>query len=81
MKRVITAMVLVMIAGIGAVGSAAASQPSRTDRTGRQDCRTYSSRTVCGEVQLNQKQRACATSMVQQGMTQRRAETECYIFG
>ncbi|MBT2210375.1 MULTISPECIES: hypothetical protein [Actinomadura] len=86
MKRVITAAVIAIAAtgvGAGAAGAAQTSQPSRPTQPSqqRQDCRTYSSTTVCGKVQLDQKQQACATSMVQQGMTQRRAEVECHAFG
>ncbi|TDD94474.1 hypothetical protein [Actinomadura rubrisoli] len=77
MKRVITAAMIAVVAAAGGVGSASAAQSSHGDR---QDCRTYSSTTVCGKPKLTEKQRACATSMVQQGMTQRRAEVECLTF-
>lgn len=76
MKKVMAGTLIAMVAVVGAAGSAAA-QP---DRGGRQDCRTYSSVKVCGTVQLNAEQQACARAMVQQGMTFRRAEVECLAF-
>ncbi|WP_242902967.1 hypothetical protein [Actinomadura terrae] len=84
MKRVITAAVIAIAAtgvGVGAAGAAQPSQQTQPSQQQRQDCRTYSSTAVCGKVQLDQKQQACATAMVQQGMTQRRAEVECKAFG
>ncbi|MFD0685646.1 hypothetical protein [Actinomadura fibrosa] len=77
MKKVITATAIAAAAALGGVGSASAAQPTHS---ARQDCRTYSSTRVCGQPKLNDKQRACATKMVQQGMTQRRAEVECLTF-
>jgi hypothetical protein len=44
------------------------------------DCRTYSSVTVCGELSLSEKERACLQDAVRGGMTHRRAEVECYAF-
>lgn len=44
------------------------------------DCRTYSGVTVCGELKLSERERACAREAVQGGMTHRRAEVECYVF-
>ncbi|TDD73882.1 hypothetical protein E1293_30335 [Actinomadura darangshiensis] len=67
------------VVGIAGVGSAGAAQPSHQQNT-RQDCRTYSSVSECGQPQLNEKQRNCVTSAVQQGMTERRATVECHAF-
>jgi len=78
MTRVITGILITAVAAIGGVGSASAAQPSHGTKSPRQDCRTYSSVTECGQPKLNQKQRACVDSMVQLGMTQRRAEVECH---
>ncbi|MFI0484155.1 hypothetical protein [Actinomadura sp. 9N215] len=80
MKRVMTGALIVAVLGIGGLGSATAASSSG-EQTTRQDCRTYSSATECGEPRLNEKQRACVTSAVQQGMTERRAEVECRAFG
>ncbi|MCT9932002.1 hypothetical protein N5079_17510 [Planotetraspora sp. A-T 1434] len=44
------------------------------------DCRTYSSVTVCGELTLSPRQRACVEDSVESGLTYRRAEVECYAF-
>lgn len=79
MKRVMTGALIAAVVGIGGVGSATAAQPSH-ERTARQDCRTYSGVTECGQPQLNEKQRACVTTAVQRGMTERRAEVECHAF-
>jgi hypothetical protein len=82
MQRVITGALIVAVHGIGGVGGAIAAAPSdegqgtRQDST-RQDCRTYSGVTRCGEQQLTEKQRACVTAAVQEGMTERRAVVEC----
>ncbi|MFD0902257.1 hypothetical protein [Actinomadura sediminis] len=72
------ALVAAMVAAGGISGTAAAAEP-RPQQT--QDCRTYSSTTRCGDVQLNEKQRACVSSSVRLGMTERRAEVECQAFG
>ncbi|WP_433464726.1 hypothetical protein [Spirillospora sp. CA-128828] len=80
MKRVMTGALIAAVVGLGGAGAAAAAEPSHDQNT-RQDCRTYSSVTKCGQVQLNEKQRACVTSAVQQGMTERRATVECSAFG
>jgi hypothetical protein len=80
MKRVMTGTLIAAVVGIAGVGSASAAQPSH-NQGARQDCRTYSSVSKCGQVQLNDKQRACVTSAVQQGMTERRATVECSAFG
>ncbi|WP_067794748.1 hypothetical protein [Actinomadura formosensis] len=79
MKRVMTGALIAGFVGIAGVGSATAAQPSHEQNT-RRDCRTYSSATECGQPQLNEKQRACVTSSVQQGMTERRAVVECKAF-
>ncbi|MEU8796070.1 hypothetical protein [Spirillospora sp. NPDC048819] len=73
-----TGALIAAVVGITGTGSAIAAQPS--DRPARQDCRTYSSVTECGEPQLNEKQRACVTAATQQGMTERRAKVECRAF-
>jgi hypothetical protein len=44
------------------------------------DCRTYSSVTVCGVLQLSERQKACVRESVKGGLTFRRAEVECYAF-
>lgn len=80
MKRVMTGVLIAGVVGLGGAGGVAAAQPSQDQNT-RQDCRTYSSVTKCGQSQLNEKQRACVTAAVQQGMTERRAEVECQTFG
>jgi hypothetical protein len=79
MKKVMTGALIAAAVGIGGVGSASAAQPSQ-ERNTRQDCRTYSSVNECGQPQLNEKQRACVTSAVKQGMTERRATVECRAF-
>ncbi|QXJ23669.1 hypothetical protein AGRA3207_004859 [Actinomadura graeca] len=80
MKKVMTGAMIAAAVALGGAGSAAAAQQS-PEQGARQDCRTYSSVTECGKVQLNEKQRACVTSSVQLGMTERRAEVECSAFG
>ncbi|WUI00303.1 hypothetical protein OHR68_00295 [Spirillospora sp. NBC_00431] len=75
-----TGVLVVAVLGIGGVGSATAASPS-TDQKPRQDCRTYSSVGECGQARLTEKQRACVTTAVQQGMTERRATVECRAFG
>ncbi|MWA05809.1 hypothetical protein F8568_036730 [Actinomadura sp. LD22] len=79
MKKAMIGTLIAAVVGIAGVGSASAAQPSH-DQNARQDCRTYSSVTRCGQVQLNDKQRACVASAVQQGMTERRATVECSAF-
>jgi hypothetical protein len=74
-----TGALIAAFAGIAGVGSAAAAQPS-DDQGTRQDCRTYSSVTECGKPKLDEKQQACVTAAVQQGMTERRAAVECRAF-
>ncbi|MGH3240972.1 MAG: hypothetical protein ACRDNL_11380 [Spirillospora sp.] len=75
-----TGVLVVAVLGIGGVGSATAASPS-TDQKTRKDCRTYSSVTECGQqARLTEKQRACVTTAVQQGMTERRATVECRAF-
>ncbi|MFB4313614.1 hypothetical protein [Actinomadura sp. 21ATH] len=76
MKRVMTGVLLTAVLGIGGAGAASAAQPSG-DGTARQDCRTYSGVTQCGQPQLTEKQRGCVTAAVNQGMTERRATVEC----
>lgn len=83
MKRVMTGALVVAALGIGGIGSATAAAPAAPagpERDARQDCRTYSSVTECGEPQLTEKQRACVDSAVRQGMTERRATVECRAF-
>ncbi|MFA1549170.1 hypothetical protein [Actinomadura chokoriensis] len=79
MKRVMTGALIAAVVGVGGMGGVAAAQPS-PGKTVRQDCRTYSGVTECGQPQLDEKQRACVTSAVQQGMTERRAVVECHAF-
>ncbi|MEV3926275.1 hypothetical protein [Actinomadura coerulea] len=81
MKKVMTGALIAAVVGIGGVGGTAVAQASGpADQTARQDCRTYSSVKECGQPKLNDKQRACVTSSVQQGMTERRATVECSAF-
>ncbi|TYK47239.1 hypothetical protein [Actinomadura decatromicini] len=80
MKKVMTGALIVAVLGIGGTTSAMAASPSQDGQQPRQDCRTYSSVTQCGEPQLNQTQQACVNSAVQQGMTERRAVVECHTF-
>lgn len=73
-------MPLVAAAALALTGFAAA--PAASASTAQQaDCRTYSSVSVCGEVNLTQQQSQCVTASVGQGMTERRAEVECSAFG
>ena len=77
MKRVMTgALVAAMVAAGGISGTAAAAQPQQAQQQPR-DCRTYSGTTECGDLRLDDEQRACVTSGVRLGMTERRAEVEC----
>lgn len=78
MKRVMTGVLIAAAVGLTGVGGAAAAQPSQ--ETARQDCRTYSSVTECGQPRLTEKQQACVTAATQQGMTERRAVVECRAF-
>ncbi|MFV2209483.1 hypothetical protein ACFHW2_04570 [Actinomadura sp. LOL_016] len=75
------ALVAAMVAAGGISGTAAAAQPQQAQPQQTRDCRTYSSTTRCGDLQLNEKQRTCVTSSVQLGMTERRAEVECQATG
>ncbi|WP_449064072.1 hypothetical protein [Planomonospora algeriensis] len=56
----------------------------RDYRVGREnrdlDCRTYSGVTVCGRLPLSERERRCVEQWVTGGLTQRRAEVECYVF-
>ncbi|WP_147339408.1 hypothetical protein [Actinomadura spongiicola] len=79
MKRVMTGALIVGVLGFGGVGGASAAASSQ-EPAPRQDCRTYSSVTECGQPRLTEKQRACVTTAVQQGMTERRATVECRTF-
>jgi hypothetical protein len=81
MKRIMTGALIAATLGIGGIGSAAAAAAPSEEQAPRQDCRTYSSVTECGQPQLTEKQRACVTTSVQQGMTERRATVECKAFG
>jgi hypothetical protein len=69
---------------VGGIGTASAAQPSASAQTApastQQDCRTYSSVKECGKLHLNAKQQACEAKYVKLGMTQSRAEVECYAF-
>ncbi|TMR05417.1 hypothetical protein ETD83_06875 [Actinomadura soli] len=76
-----TGALIVAVLGIGGGVGGAAAASSSSDQNTRQDCRTYSGVTQCGEQRLDEKQRACVTTAVQQGMTERRAEVECRAFG
>ncbi|TDC61785.1 hypothetical protein E1200_28135 [Actinomadura sp. GC306] len=84
MKRVMVGRVMVgalitAAVGFAGVGGATAAQSSQEPT--RQDCRTYSSVTDCGQpAELTEKQQACVTAATRQGMTERRAETECRAF-
>ncbi|RSN42457.1 MULTISPECIES: hypothetical protein [Actinomadura] len=79
MKRVMTGALIAAVAAAGGIGgTAAAAEPQPRQQT--QDCRTYSSTTRCGDVRLDEKQRACVSSSVRLGMTERRAEVECQAF-
>ncbi|MEV5825692.1 hypothetical protein AB0L25_08945 [Spirillospora sp. NPDC052242] len=73
------ALVAAMVAAGGISGTAAAAEPQPRQQQTR-DCRTYSSTTRCGDVRLDEKQRACVSSSVRLGMTERRAEVECQAF-
>ncbi|MBB4936918.1 hypothetical protein FHR32_001223 [Streptosporangium album] len=44
------------------------------------DCRTYSGVTVCGELTLSKREAACVQHSVEEGLTRRRSEVECYAF-
>lgn len=44
------------------------------------DCRTFSSVTVCGDLPLSDKELRCVKDSVDNGMTYRRSEVECYVF-
>jgi hypothetical protein len=76
MTRAIAAGVLGVVTVFGAVAAvpaqAANSAPKQTD------CRTYSGVKVCGELKLTGKQRQCVQKEVRLGITERRAEVECY---
>ncbi|XRQ06190.1 hypothetical protein ACN3XK_58170 [Actinomadura welshii] len=79
MKRVMTGVLVAAAVGFTGVGGAAAAQPSQAPAP--QDCRTYSSVTECGQpAELTEKQQECVTAATRQGMTERRAETECRAF-
>ncbi|WP_089324481.1 hypothetical protein [Actinomadura meyerae] len=78
-----TGALIAAVVGVGGVGGAAVAQASDSAQgtDTRQDCRTYSSVTECGQPKLTQKQQQCVDSAVQQGMTERRAVVECSAFG
>jgi hypothetical protein len=80
MKRVMTGALIAAVVGVGGVGGGVAVAQASPDQSARQDCRTYSSTTECGQPKLNEKQQACVTAAVQQGMTERRATVECHAF-
>ncbi|MFG2017625.1 hypothetical protein [Actinomadura geliboluensis] len=83
MKRVMTGALIAAVVGVGGVGGAAAAQAAdpAQGKDARQDCRTYSSVTECGQPKLTEKQQSCVKTSVQQGMTERRAVVECSAFG
>jgi len=45
-----------------------------------ENCRTYSSVSVCGKLDLNEKQRQCVTDSTRLGMSESRAQVECHTF-
>ncbi|MFG2087769.1 MULTISPECIES: hypothetical protein [unclassified Spirillospora] len=73
-----TGALIAAVVGITGTGGAVAAEASNAPA--RQDCRTYSSVTECGQPQLTEKQKACVTTATQQGMTERRAKVECRAF-
>jgi len=75
MRNMGAAGALVLAAAGGGVVSAtgASAAPER-------DCRTYSSVTACGTIELNPAQGKCVARSVGLGMTERRAEVECSRF-
>ncbi|TDB98107.1 hypothetical protein [Actinomadura sp. 7K534] len=79
MKKVMTGALIAAAVGFTGVGGATAAQGSQPEPA-RQDCRTYSSVTECGQPELTQKQQECVTAATQQGMTERRATVECRAF-
>lgn len=84
MKRVMTGVMVaaaVAAGGVSATAATAGAAEPQPQSQSRQDCRTYSGVTRCGDLRLDDKQRACVTSSVQLGMTERRAEVECQAFG
>ncbi|MCD0448935.1 hypothetical protein LO762_06990 [Actinocorallia sp. API 0066] len=72
-------MPLVAAATLALSGLAAPAAVAST--AAQADCRTYSSVSVCGTLNLTQQQEQCVTTSVAQGMTERRAEVECTAFG
>ncbi len=78
MKRVMVGALVTAAVGFAGVGGATAAQSS--GEPARQDCRTYSSVTECGQPELTEKQRECVTAATRQGMTERRATVECRAF-
>jgi hypothetical protein len=74
-----TGALIAAAVGFTGVGGAAAAQGAQPE-SARQDCRTYSSVTECGQPRLTEKQQACVTAATQQGMTERRAVVECRAF-
>jgi hypothetical protein len=44
------------------------------------DCRTYSGATVCGVLKLSEREQQCVKQYVDNGLSSRRAEVECYVF-
>ncbi|MFG1702720.1 hypothetical protein ACFLIM_05970 [Nonomuraea sp. M3C6] len=44
------------------------------------DCRTYTGVTVCGPLKLSRSERQCKQTSVEQGISFRRAEVECYVY-
>ncbi|ROO84312.1 hypothetical protein EDD29_1832 [Actinocorallia herbida] len=74
--------VMPLVAAATLALSGFAAVPAANAATARQaDCRTYSSVSVCGTVQLDAQQSKCVNTSVAQGMTERRAEVECTAFG
>ncbi|MBO2452301.1 hypothetical protein J4573_34785 [Actinomadura barringtoniae] len=76
MNKAIAAGLLGVVTVFGAVAAApaqAAKQPAK-----QTDCRTYSGVKVCGELKLNAEQKQCVQKEVRLGITERRAEVECF---
>jgi len=72
MSKTIAAGLLGVVTVFGAVAAAPAQAAEQTD------CRTYSGVKVCGELKLNAQQKQCVQKEVRLGITERRAEVECF---
>ncbi|GAA3236099.1 hypothetical protein [Actinocorallia longicatena] len=72
-----------MMTGALVAGSALLAvgpQASASAAPGRTDCRTYSSVTTCGRVELTASQQKCVAHYTSLGVTEARATTECHAF-